>query len=110
MLKEKIIIIIIKNYLKKKNPPAGFKLAKPVLLVFLAAANSGGLAKLFSIPDQHSGSLQPCSTAVPDPQVQACTLLGAMGVHVCPSEVHTLPDALDVCVEALQDAHSPWCF
>ena len=28
---------IIKNYLKKKKPPAGFKLAKPVLMVFLAA-------------------------------------------------------------------------
>ena len=49
--------IIIKNYdfkrnkelqLKKKkrnkktNKPSGFKLAEPVLLVFLAAANSGG--------------------------------------------------------------------
>ena len=43
MLKEKIIII--KNYffIKKKKPPAGFKVAKPVLLVYLAAADSGGL-------------------------------------------------------------------
>ena len=45
MLKEKIIIKkIIKNYLKKpKKPPAGPKLAKPVLLVFLAVAGSGVL-------------------------------------------------------------------
>ena len=55
-------IIITKNYFKKererkKNKPAGFKLAKPVLLVFLAAANSGALAQLLSVPDQHSGSL-----------------------------------------------------
>ena len=43
----KIIKKIIKNYLKqqqqqqKKTKPADFKLAKPVLLIFLAAANSG---------------------------------------------------------------------
>ena len=35
---------------KQKNKPAGFKLVKPFLLVFLAAANSGGLAQVFSIP------------------------------------------------------------
>ena len=35
--------IIIKNHLKKKKFPAGFKLAKPVLLVYLAAADSAGL-------------------------------------------------------------------
>ena len=38
-LKEKKYIY----YLNKKMPPAGFKLAKPVLLVFLAAAGSGRL-------------------------------------------------------------------
>ena len=32
-----------KELLKKKKPPVGFKLAKAVLLVFLAAADSGGL-------------------------------------------------------------------
>ena len=45
----------------------GFKLAKPFLLVFLAAANSGGLAQLFSVPDQHLGSHQPSSPAAPGP-------------------------------------------
>ena len=35
---------------KTKKPQAvGFKLAKPVLVVFWAAANSGWLAQLFSI-------------------------------------------------------------
>ena len=52
------IKIIKNNYLKKlkkkkrtnkKNKPAVFKLAKPVLLVFLAAANSGSVAQLFSV-------------------------------------------------------------
>ena len=35
--------MIVKSYVKKKKPPVGFKLAKPVLLVYLAAADSGGL-------------------------------------------------------------------
>ena len=41
VLKEKNNKIIIKNYLKKQKqkPPAGLKLAKSVLLVFLAAAS-----------------------------------------------------------------------
>ena len=34
---------LLKYKKKKKKPPAGFKLAKPVLLVYLAAADSGGL-------------------------------------------------------------------
>ena len=67
VLKEKIIKINNNNYLKKKKPPAVFKLAKPVLLVFLAAANSGDLAQLFSFPDQHSGNLLPRSPAAPRP-------------------------------------------
>ena len=50
---------------RERNKPAGFKLAKSVLLVFLAAANSGGLAQLFSVSNQHSGSLRPSSTAAP---------------------------------------------
>ena len=38
-----IIKKIIRNYLKKKKPPAGFKVARPVFVVFLAAAGSVGL-------------------------------------------------------------------
>ena len=52
-----IVIIIVNKELLLKKPPAGFKLAKPVLLVFLAATNSGGLAQLFFVLDQYSGSL-----------------------------------------------------
>ena len=69
---------------------AGFKLAKAVLLVFLAAANSGVLAQLFS--DQQLGRLWPSSLAAPGPTVQALTLLGAMGVR-----------------QNYCGAHTPWC-
>ena len=71
-------------------------MAKTVLLVFWLQ------------PTQAASS--PALQQPPDPQVQALTLLGAMDSSPVPSVVHTLPDALDVCVEALQDAHSPWCF
>ena len=36
-----------KELLKKKKPSAGFKLAKPVLLVFLAAAGGGEIGFTF---------------------------------------------------------------
>ena len=50
MLKERANKKNNKELLKKqKKKPAGFKLAKPILLVFLAAANSGILAQLFSV-------------------------------------------------------------
>ena len=41
-----------------------------------------------------------------------CTLphAGASDVISGPFEVRTLPDALDVCLEALRGAHSPGCF
>ena len=54
---KKIIVIIIKNYLRKKKASCWFQTGKPVLLVFLAATNSGGLAQLFFVLDQYSGSL-----------------------------------------------------
>ena len=44
MLKEKIIINNNNNKeLLLKKPPAGFKLAWPVLLAFMAVSGSGGL-------------------------------------------------------------------
>ena len=103
-------IIITKNYFKKererkKNKPAGFKLAKPVLLVFLSAANSGGLAQLFSVADQH--------WAASGPALQAPGSTGS-GTHlpwgcgcVCtgPSLIHTLPSACGL--RSLPVAHSP---
>ena len=41
-----------------------------------------------------------------------CTLphAGASDVISGPFEVRTLPDALDVCLEAFRGVHSPWCF
>ena len=38
------------------------------------------------------------------------SLPGASDVVLGTPEVCTLPDASDVCLEALQGAHSPWCF
>ena len=75
--------IIIKYYLKKtkQNEPAGFKLTKPVLLVFLAADNSGVLAQLFSVHASIQAASGPALQQPWDPQVQALTLLLAMGVR-----------------------------
>ena len=97
---------------KKKKPPAGFKLAKSILLVFLVAAGSGGLIYLFSIPDQHSGGLQPSSPAAPGlagsfvhpPQgygwvrgLFCCvTLPGALDMVSGPLNVCTLPGVSDL--------------
>ena len=100
-------IIIIKNYLKKNHKPSGFQLAKPVLLVFFAAANSGALAQLFSVPNQHLGSLR---TNTPVPPAPGPT---GSGTHVppghgCagPSVICTLPGACGLRSLELQ---SPWC-
>ena len=79
---------------KQKNKPAGFKLVKPFLLVFLAAANSGGLAQLFSVPSSTGAASGPALQRPLDPQVQALTLLQAMDVRrTGPSLIYTLPGA-----------------
>ena len=65
---------------KEKMKPPGFKLAKLVLLVFLAAANSGGLAHLFSVWTSIQAASCPNLQQLLDPQVQALTLLRAMGL------------------------------
>ena len=61
----------------------------------------------------HSDRTRPASSPAlqqpPVPQVQVCTLLGAMGVCMGPSVVGTLPHAWDLCAEALQGAYSPQC-
>ena len=60
--------IIIKNYLKKKktekNKPAGFKLAKSVLLVVLGCSQLRKPRPALLQPNQHSDSLQPSGSPV----------------------------------------------
>ena len=67
------------------------------MLVFWAAANSGGLspALLHSQPALwHSWAVSgPCLQRHLDLQVEACTLLGDIGVCMGPSVVSTLPSA-----------------
>ena len=57
----------------------------------LTAANSGGLAQLFSIPDQHSGSLWPISPVSPGP-IGSCMHPPPGCGCACtgPSMIHTL--------------------
>ena len=83
------------------------------MLVFWAAANTGGLAQIFSLPYQPSGSLQSSSAAAPWPTGSGTHLLLAMGAHAqgafrgahtlwflrCglrPSKVHNPPGASDL--------------
>ena len=65
-------------------------MTKPVLLVFLAASNSGGLAQLFSVPTSTWAASSPALQRSLDPQVQALTFLQAMGALVGPSVICTL--------------------
>ena len=99
----------MKNYFKKKiknkkqkNKPAGFKLAKTVLMVLLATANSGGLAQLFSVTRAASS---PALQQPQDPQVQALTLFWAMGARAGPSVMHILLGACGL--RSFQVALSP---
>ena len=66
-------------------------LAKPVLLVFLATANSGGLAQLFPIPVQQLAILQPSSPVAPSPT----------GSGTYPPQGYACGD--------FSSAYSPWC-
>ena len=87
-IKIKILLIII-----IKSKLACFKLVKSVLLVFLAAANSGGVAELFFVSDQYLASLQSSFPVASGP-------IGS-GTHPPPGYVCTRG--------AFHDAHSPWC-
>ena len=71
-------------------------MAKPVSLVFLAVANTGGLILSFSVLTSTQAASGPALQGSPDPQVQAITLLRAMGAHAGPSVVRALPGAWDV--------------
>ena len=90
-------------------------MTKPVFLVFLAGANSGGLTQLFSVLNQHSGSLWPSSPGAPGPTGSGTHPPSSLGLGLCeqglpwcalspvpwmcarrPSKVHTLPGALDL--------------
>ena len=56
-------------------------LAQPVLLVFFVCSQLRWPSPALLCPNQHSGSLWASSPGAPDPQVQALTLLRAMGVR-----------------------------
>ena len=85
-------------------PLAGFKLTQPVLLVYLDSADSVGLVQLFSVQISTRLASSPALQQPLVPQVQACTLLGALGV-LC---VHS-PWCLGCFLRSLRGLHFPWC-
>ena len=99
VLKERKIIksdnkeLLLRKRGRGEKISTGFKLDKSVLLGFLAAANSGGMAELFFVSDQYLASLQSSFPVASGP-------IGS-GTHPPPGYVCTRG--------AFHDAHSPWC-
>ena len=76
-------VLLKKKPKTKKNKPAGFKLAKQVLLVFLAAANSWGPAKLFSILTSRPALGQPPVQLSSGPRTHRFRRSPSSGLWVC---------------------------
>ena len=96
MLKErKNKIIIIKNYLKKKVS-CWLQTGQASFAGLFGCSRLRGLNLALLSSDQHSASLQSSSPEAPPPSVVVHTLPSACNVVSFPSEVCTLPSALDL--------------